>query len=172
MLSCCLLMGWGYVPVLLVVHHSIGAFGCWMGPHLDVKMVASRTTLCQRIPSSSPTSVPVLTVSHICPPYLPRRPSKTCRLLWSCCFALGPTECETLFSSSETGVSVSPSPVKFLQLSPGGLQSQMLCGLLLRWSDPHTGEPAMRLRTLIPVEKLLQCNYFPVCGCPPRIFGI
>ena len=135
-------------------------------------MVASRTTLCQRIPSPSPTSVLVLTVSHGCPRYLPRRPSKTCRLLWSCYFALGPRACETLFAPSETGVSVSPSPVKFLQLSPGGLQSQMLWGLLFPWSDPHAGEPDMRLRALTPVEKLLQCNYFPVCGCPPRIYGI
>ena len=30
--------------------------------------------------------------------------------------------------------------------------------------DPQAGEPDMGLRTLTPMEELLQCNYSPVCG--------
>jgi len=32
---------------------------------------------------------------------------------------------------------------------------------------PWTGEPAMRLRTLIPVGEPLQCGFSPVCGSAP-----
>ena len=45
-------------------------------------------------------------------------------------FALGPGACDTLCVPSESGVSVSPSPVQFLRSSPAGLRSQMLWGLL------------------------------------------
>ena len=50
-------------------------------------------------------------------------------------------------------ISTSPGPMGLLQLSPTGLQTQMLCRLILLVPDPLAGEPDMGLRTLISVEK-------------------
>ena len=82
-------------------------------------------------------------------------------------FFLGPGAHETLCALSKSGVSVSPSPVEFLRSNPAGLQSQMLCGLLLLLPDPQAGEPDVGLRTFTPVGELLWYN-FPVCGSPTQ----
>ena len=54
--------------------------------------------------------------------------------------------------------SVSPSPVELLQLSPAGLQIQMLWGRghLFPMPDPRAGKPDVGLRTLTPVAEPLQ----------------
>ena len=77
---------------------------------------------------------------------------------------LGISACETLCVLFKSRVSVSPSPVEFPYLSPIGLQSWMLCGLLLLMPDTQAGETDMWPRTLTPLGDLLQYNYFPVCG--------
>ena len=66
-------------------------------------------------------------------PCFPRRSSKNCsqvppRFLWSLCFALGPSACESLCVPFKNVVSISPSPVELLCTSPTGLQCQMLWG--------------------------------------------
>ena len=61
--------------------------------------------------------------------------------------------------------SSSSSPMEFLWSNPAGLQSHILWGLLLL-PDLQPGNPAVGLRTFTPVEELLECNYFPVCGSP------
>ena len=73
--------------------------------------------------------------------------------------------CEVLCVSFKSEVPISPSPVRFLQLSPVGLQSQMFWGLFLM-QEPHAGEPDMGLRTLTPVGEPLQYNYSPIRGLP------
>ena len=70
-------------------------------------------------------------------------------------FSLGPGAHETLCTPSKSGVSVSPSPVKFLCSHPTGLQSQILLGFLLLLPDPQVGEPDVSLRTFNPVGELL-----------------
>ena len=52
------------------------------------------------------------------------------------------------------------------KLSPTGLQSQMLWGLIFLVQDPWAGEPDMRLRTLTPMGEPLYYNYSPLCGLP------
>ena len=69
---------------------------------------------------------------------------------------------------SKSGVFVSPDSVELLQLSPAGLQSQMLWGLLLLMQDPQAGETDFRLRTCTSAEELLRYNYFLVCGFPTQ----
>ena len=64
-------------------------------------------------------------------------------------FALGPGAHETLCAPSQSGVSVSPSPVELLHSSAAGLQSQMLWGLLLLMPNPQAEEPEEGLRTLL-----------------------
>ena len=104
-------------------------------------------------------------------PRLPRRPCKPAG--WSgpdsyevTAFALGLGVHESLYAPSKCGVSVSPSPVEFLQSSPPALQSQMLWGIFLLMPDPQAEEPDVGLRTLIPVGQLLKYNYSTVCGSP------
>ena len=87
-------------------------------------------------------------------------------------FALRPSVHEALCVPFESKVSISPSPVGLLQLSPIGLQSQMLWGLVFLVPDPQAGEPDMELRTLIPVGEPLQSNYSPVCGLPTLRVGM
>ena len=50
------------------------------------------------------------------------------------------------------GVSVSPSPVEFLQSSTAGLQSQILCGLQLPLPGPQAGKTDIGLRTFNAME--------------------
>ena len=78
----------------------------------------------------------------------------------------------TLCAPSKSGVSVYSSPVELLCLSPTGLQSQMLWGLLLLMPDPWAWEPDMRLRTLTPVGDFLWYNCSPVSSFPPGWYEI
>ena len=88
-------------------------------------------------------------------------------LLWGHCFLpLGPGVHGTLCAPSKIGVSVSPSPVEFLQSNPAGFQSQILWGLLLLLSDSQAGKPDVGLRTFTPVGEHLWYNCFPVCDLP------
>ena len=68
---------------------------------------------------------------------------------------------------SNSGVSVSPSPVEVLQSNPTGLQSQILWGLLFPLLGPQAGKPDIGLRTFTSVGELWY-NCFPVCGSPTQ----
>ena len=61
--------------------------------------------------------------------------------------ALGPGACEILCVPFKSEVSISPSPVGLLQLSPAGLQFQMLWGLVFLVPDLWAGEPDIWLKT-------------------------
>ena len=63
-------------------------------------------------------------------------------------------------------VSISPSPVGLLKLSPTGLQGQMPWGLVFLVPDPQAGEPDIALITVTLVGEPLQYNYSPICGSP------
>ena len=54
-------------------------------------------------------------------------------------FALGSGACEILCALFKCGLSVSPSPVEVLQLSPTGLQREITWGFPLLMSDPQDG---------------------------------
>lgn len=100
-------------------------------------------------------------------PCLPRRPSSVCRwvlsrLLWSFCFVLGPSVCETLCVPFESRVAVSSSPVEFLYSSPAGFQSQLLLGGGGFSFQCYTLR--LGLRTVTLEGELRQYDYFPVCG--------
>ena len=51
-----------------------------------------------------------------------------------------------LFVPSNSGISVSPSPVEVLKLNPTGLQSQILWGFPVPLPDPQAGKPDVRPR--------------------------
>ena len=72
----------------------------------------------------------------------------------------------TLCASSKSGDSVSPSLVEFLSSKPAGLQSRILCGLLLSLLDSQAAKPDVGLRTFTLVTELLWYNNYPVCGSP------
>ena len=164
--------GWNCVPALMVVlpeisqHWSLQAVG-WgliLGPK------------CQPPGELAPMNTPQY-LHHQCPcpqsephppptsPGDPPRPPGRSGLgsYEVTVFALGPSVHETLCASSKSGVSVSPSPVEFLQSSPTGLQSQMLWGWLPLLPDTQVGEPDVGLRILNPVGELLRYNS-PVSG--------
>ena len=61
----------------------------------------------------------------------------------------------TLCASSKSGDSVSPSLVEFLSSKPAGLQSRILCGLLLSLLDSQAAKPDVGLRTFTLVTELL-----------------
>ena len=82
-------------------------------------------------------------------------------------FALSPRACDILCTPFKNEVSVSPSPVGLLILSPAGLKSQMFWELIFPVQGPQAGEPDVGLRTLTAVGEPLQCNYPPVVGHPP-----
>ena len=89
--------------------------------------------------------------------------------MYSCqitAFALGPGVHEILCVTFKSEVSITPSPVGLLQLSPTDLQSRMLWGLVFTVLDPWAGGPDMGLRILIPVGEPLQYSYSPVFGLP------
>ena len=66
-------------------------------------------------------------------------------------------------------VSISPSPVGFLELGHTGLQSKCSGGLVFLGQESWAGESDMGLRTLSPVGKSLQYNYSPVVGRHPPV---
>ena len=67
---------------------------------------------------------------------------------------LGPGAHEILCAPFKSEVSLSPSPWGPLKLSPAGLQSQMLWGLIFLCRTPGLKELNIGLRTLIPAEPL------------------
>lgn len=71
----------------------------------------------------------------------------------------GPGKHEIFCVLFKNEVSVSPSPVGLLQLSPTDHQSQVLWGHLFLMMDPcQSGKPDIGLRTLTPVGEPLQFN--------------
>ena len=121
------------------------------------------------LPRTTTVSVFVPAVGHSCPP----SPQKTFQYeqaglaqspMRSLLFSLGPGVQKTLCAPSKSGVSVSSSPVEFLQSNPAGLQSQILWGLPLLLSDSQAEKPDVGLRICTPVGELLWYNYFQVCG--------
>ena len=70
-------------------------------------------------------------------------------------FPLGPGGHKILCVTTESGVSVCPSIVEFLESNPIGLHSQMLWGLLLPMPNPQAREPGVGLRTFTPVGEPL-----------------
>ena len=85
--------------------------------------------------------------------------------------ALGPGVCEILYASSRSGVSISHSPQGLLKVSPTGLQSLVIWGLVFLVQDFQSGELIMGLRTLTSLGEPLRCNYSPVCGLPTWGYG-
>ena len=74
-------------------------------------------------------------------PCFPRRFSKKCgqvwpRFLWILCFALGPSAHENLCEPFMNRISVYPSPVELLCISPTVFKCQMLWGFLFPKPDP------------------------------------
>ena len=143
--------------------------GCWVGSGVGAKMATSGRAYADGYSLGClPMSLPLQWATAS--PCLPGRPSKTHRevwpqLLWSDCFALGPSAHENLCALSKSGVSVFPSLVELQHSSPTGLQNQCSGGSS-QCQTPQAGEPDMGLRTLIPVGDPLQYDYFPVCGLP------
>ena len=90
----------------------------------------------------------------------------------SIAFALHPGEWEILCTPFKSEVSISPSPVGLLRLSPAGLQSQMLWGLIFLVLDPQVGEPDVGLRTLTPVREPCNIIILQFVVHPPREYGI
>ena len=76
------------------------------------------------------------------------------RFLQSYWFPLGPSACESLCAPSKSEVSISPSPVDLLCLSPTSIKANM------------------GFRTSTPIGEPLQCSYFPLMGYPPWRYGI
>lgn len=76
-------------------------------------------------------------------------------------FILGPGPCEVFVCMPlKSEISISPSPVELLKLSPTGLQGQRLWGLIFLLPYPWTGESDGGLRILTPMGEPLQ--YSPV----------
>ena len=76
-------------------------------------------------------------------------------------FILGPGPCEVFVCMPlKSEISISPSPVEPLKLSPTGLQGQRLWGLIFLLPYPWTGESDGGLRILTPMGEPLQ--YSPV----------
>ena len=76
---------------------------------------------------------------------------------------LGPGPCEIFVCMPlKSEISISPSLVELLKLSPTDLQGQRLWGLIFLLTYPWAGESAVGLRTLIPMGEPLQ--YSPVYG--------
>ena len=72
---------------------------------------------------------------------------------------------------SKSGVSVSPDSVELLQLSPAGLQSQMLWGLLLPMQDPQAGKTDWGSEITL-LQKNLCNRIFQFVGFPPCRYDI
>ena len=88
-------------------------------------------------------------------------------------FALGPTAYETLCEHYKSGVSIFPSPVQLLQLSPVGLQSQMLCGgLLLLMPDTRLGSLTWSPKFSLLWEIFCGIIILQFVGHLPRGYGI
>ena len=102
-------------------------------------------------------------------PCFPRRSSKNCshvwpRFLWSLCFALGPSACESLYVLFKNWVSVSPSPVELLHTSPTGFNARCSRGSFSQCQMPRRGDLTWGSELSLPVGESLWISYFLVCG--------
>ena len=139
--------------------------GCWAGAGLGPgankieRGLQSGASQCQ-CPCSRTSSQkgcghhprPQVSSSHL---QLPWRFTKIRRWVWprllsNSCFCLGPGGCEILCSPFKSGVSICPSPLGLLKVSPAGLQSQTFWGLIFPVKDPQAGEPSVELRPFTP----------------------
>ena len=80
--------------------------------------------------------------------------------------ALGPGTCEILCVPFKGGVSISPSPLALLKLSPLAFKAKCSGGLSSWHSTPRLGSLMWHLDTLLLWENLCSCNYSPLCGLP------
>ena len=127
-------------------------------------------------PKMSDTSVYIPRVSCICPPTswwdYPRPADRFVPSSYQITSSvLRPSAGEALCAPFKSVISISPSPLGLLHLSPAALQNQVLWGPIFPVLDPWAGEPNVGLRTLTPVGKPLQYNYSPV-GHPVAGYGI
>ena len=121
-------VGWGQVLVLMSqdgIHHQ-------------------QCSHYRMFPNMAATNVYVTRVSHSCT-HLSKRLSKTIRQVWpqllsNYCFSLGPRAHEILYPSFKSEVSIFPSLMGLLKLSPAGLQNQVLWELIFPVQDPQAGE--------------------------------
>ena len=81
---------------------------------------------------------------------------------------LGPDAHTTLCVPSQSGVSVSPSPVEVLQSNRVSLQCLILWEFLLPLPDPQVEKPDVGFRTFTPVGELLWYKCSPVCESPTQ----
>ena len=113
--------------------------------------------------------------NHSC---FPSMSSKNCsqvwpRFLWRHCFALGPSEHESLCMPFKNGVSISPSPVELLHTSPTGLQVPDAPGAL----SPSARSP--HVRVWCGAQNSHSCRWVSVnqlvsslWSFPPRRYGV
>ena len=87
-------------------------------------------------------------------------------------FGLSLSACKILCVSFKSGVCISHNPLGLPKLSPAGVQSQVVWGLVFLVQDLRDGEPSVGLRTLTPVGEPLQCNYSPVSVSPTCEYGL
>ena len=80
--------------------------------------------------------------------------------------ALCPRVCEVFCGLFKSEVSISPSPLGLLKISPAVFQSQIFWGVIFSVQDPYGWEPDLGLRALTPVGEALHCNYSSV-SFPP-----
>ena len=80
--------------------------------------------------------------------------------------ALGPGACNILCMPCNSGVSISHSTLALWNVSPTGLQSQMLGGSSFQHEIGGLGSPRWGLDPVLLGVNLLSCNYLPVCGSP------
>ena len=152
--------GWGCVPTLSVLWPEVS-------PHWSLEGVGWGQVLVRKwrpLGGPTPMSTPQ-NYRHLCfcpcsePQLLPtstgdspipagRSGPRSCELT---AFSLGSWYAQDLVCA-KSGVSVSPSPVEFLQSNTTGAESQMLWGLLLPLPDPKAGDPDVGLRTFTPMR--------------------
>ena len=85
---------------------------------------------------------------------------------------LDPGACESLCAPFKSTVSTSHSSLGLWRVSPAGLQSQMLWGLVFPVYDPQVMEPNMGSDPSLLGEDLCNGNYPPVCALSTQGYGI
>lgn len=121
----------------------------------------------------STTSVHAPRIGQSYPPASPGNPPSPA--VWSplssyqtTAFSLSLDVHEFLCVPIKIKVSIFPNSVKYLQLRPTDLQSQMLWELFFLMTDPCTGGPHLELRTLTPMVNLCNIIILHFVGHPPR----
>ena len=116
-----------------------------------------------------PYSEPQLTPASPGPPLKTQRQVQPI-LLWSHCFALGPSAYENLCGLSQSRVCISSSPAETLHSSPAGLQRQMLWGLPLSMPEPQSLMWDSKLSLLL--ENFCNVFIFQFVRSPPSQYGV